>query len=450
MKDRWLEAFHEAVKTCDPTRAVAAYLAANPRSGREGSNTRVGGREPASNPDTRGRESASNPDTHGREPASNPDSNAGMRGRESATNHMRSSGSTSNPDMAGRTPASNPDMAGRKRASNPDMAGRERASNPDMAGRAPASNPDMPAAEVGIAIGKAALAMARGARVERGLIISPVDGEVPGWTTIVSSHPFPDERSIEAAKQARAIIESATTSVLALISGGASSLIEDPTVSLDDYIAQVRHAMARGDSIHALNRLRTSLSNVKGGKLVANCRAKITTLVISDVFGDDPRVIGSGPTIADDDSDVHVLLRMRAFAEAIAETLQMPLVEDPITGEHAVLDGPCVAWGEPALTLPDDHGIGGRMQQAALKFARRRQTALCLGSDGVDGPPPKDRPAPAGAFVDATTWDRIIAAGIDPEEALKRRDAGTALAKVGALIVTGPTGVNHADVMIVA
>jgi hydroxypyruvate reductase len=348
MKDRWLEAFHQAVETCDPTRAVEERLAANPISGHE-----------------------------------------------------------------------------------------------------PASNPDKPVAEVGLAIGKAALAMARGARVERGLIISPVDGDVPGWTTIRSSHPFPDERSIEAARQARALIESATTSVLALISGGASALIEDPTVPLDDYIAQVRQAMARGDSIHELNVLRTSLSKVKGGKLVEHCRAKVTTLVISDVFGDDPRVIGSGPTI-DDDSDVHVLLHMRAFAEAIAERLQMPLVEDPITGEHAVLDGPCVAWGEPALTLPDDHGIGGRMQQAALKFARRRQTALCLGSDGIDGPPPKDRPAPAGAFVDATTWDRIIAAGIDPEEALKRRDAGTALAKVGALIVTGPTGVNHADVMIVA
>lgn len=305
-------------------------------------------------------------------------------------------------------------------------------------------------AEVGIAIGKAALAMARGAKVERGLIVSPVDGHVPGWTTIVSSHPFPDARSIEAARRARAVVESAAHSVLALISGGASSLIEDPTVSLDDYVARVRAAMAAGASIHELNALRTSLSNVKGGKLVANCSARVTTLAISDVFGDDPRVIGSGPTVSPRHPDVRVILPMRAFAEAMSSRLQIPLIEAPIVGERVVLDGPCVAWGEPSSTIPDDHGEGGRMQQLALEFARRRKTALCLGTDGIDGPPPKDRPAPAGAFVDPTTWDRIIAAGIDPEQALARRDAGTALAKIGALVVTGPTGVNHADVIVVA
>jgi glycerate 2-kinase len=303
---------------------------------------------------------------------------------------------------------------------------------------------------VGLAIGKAALAMARGARVERGLIISPVDGHVPGWTTIVSSHPFPDSRSIAAARAARSLVESANRSVLALISGGASSLIEDPIGGLDEYVRRVREAMASGASIHELNALRTSMSTVKGGKLVARCRARVTTLVISDVLGDDPRVVGSGPTISGAHPDTHVILPMRAFAGAMARTLQLPLVEEPIVGGHAVLDGPCVAWGEPAITLPPDHGEGGRMQQVALEFARRRQTALCMGTDGSDGPPPAGRPAPAGAFVDHATWDRMIAAGIDPDRAIERRDAGTALAKVGALIVTGPTGVNHADVIVVA
>ena len=304
-------------------------------------------------------------------------------------------------------------------------------------------------AEVGLAIGKSALAMARGATVERGLIISPVDGTVPGWTTIVSAHPFPDARSVKAVRAAHAFIDDAK-SILALISGGASSLLEEPIVSLDAYVARVRAAMAAGATIHELNALRTSLSSVKGGKLVEHCRAHVTTLVISDVFGDDPRVVGSGPTISDRHPDARVILPMRAFADAMAASLQMRLVEEPIVGEHAVIDGPCVAWGEPSVTIPDDHGEGGRMQQVALKFARRRQTALCLGTDGIDGPPPKDRPAPAGAVVDTTTWDQIIAACIDPEQALARRDAGTALAKVGALVVTGPTGVNHADVIVVA
>jgi glycerate 2-kinase len=306
-------------------------------------------------------------------------------------------------------------------------------------------------AEVGIAIGKAALAMARGATVERGIIVSPVAGHVPGWTTIVSAHPFPDERSVAAAHAVRALVESAEDSVLALISGGASSLIEDPTVPLAEYVARVRAAMNAGATIYELNALRTQLSNVKGGKLIANVRARVTTLVASDVFGDALEVVGSGPTIVHG-SDAHLVIGMRAFAEAMRDALGLPLVELPYTGQvddvAASLHGACIAWGEPVLSIPGDHGEGGRAQQLALELAKRRVSALVLGTDGIDGPPPAHRPAPAGAIVDATTWERIRAAGIDPERALTHRDAGTALAAVGALIITGPTGVNHADICV--
>ena len=314
-----------------------------------------------------------------------------------------------------------------------------------------------PRAEVGIAIGKAALAMARGAQVERGLIVSPVDGHVPGWTTIVAAHPFPDERSVAAGRAVRALVESAMASVLALISGGASSLIEEPLVPLDAYVARVRAAMNAGATIHELNALRTSLSGIKGGKLVAHCRAPVTTLVASDVFGDALEVVGSGPTIAGRPGDhARLVLPMRAFAEAMRDALRLPLVEAPYTAHvdevAATLAPPCIAWGEPTLDVPADHGEGGRAQQLALLLARRfrgtAHTALVMGTDGVDGPPPAHRPAPAGALVDGATWDAIGHAGIDAERALARRDAGPALAAVGALVVTGPTGVNHADVCV--
>ncbi|HEY5938304.1 MAG TPA: MOFRL family protein, partial [Kofleriaceae bacterium] len=66
---------------------------------------------------------------------------------------------------------------------------------------------------------------------------------------------------------------------------------------------------------------------------------------------------------------------------------------------------------------------------------------------GSDGPAPAGWPTPAGAFVDGTTWDRI---GEDAAElAIVRCDAGTVLAAIDALVVTGPTGINHADVAIV-
>ncbi|MGH2899112.1 MAG: MOFRL family protein, partial [Solirubrobacteraceae bacterium] len=63
-------------------------------------------------------------------------------------------------------------------------------------------------------------------------------------------------------------------------------------------------------------------------------------------------------------------------------------------------------------------------------------------------PPPPGRPSPAGAWVDGATWEAIAAAGLDPTAALAACDAGTALAAVGALVVTGPSGINHADLVI--
>jgi len=111
-----------------------------------------------------------------------------------------------------------------------------------------------------------------------------------------------------------------------------------------------------------------------------------------------------------------------------------------------------IAGGEPTVALPAQPGWGGRAQHLALLLARRwigrpERAALVVGSDGIDGPGPN---APAGAFIDGTTWDAVYARGVDPVIALDRMDSGTALAAAGALVVTGPTGVNHADLVMVA
>jgi glycerate 2-kinase len=70
---------------------------------------------------------------------------------------------------------------------------------------------------------------------------------------------------------------------------------------------------------------------------------------------------------------------------------------------------------------------------------------MCVGSDGMDG-----ATGAAGAIVDGATWARLAAASVDGERALSMCDAGPALAAVDASLVTGPTGVNHADLMIIA
>jgi hydroxypyruvate reductase len=156
---------------------------------------------------------------------------------------------------------------------------------------------------------------------------------------------------------------------------------------------------------------------------------------------------------------------MAAFADAACEALAAAGVrarrlDPPLEGDVAEVArrlaaeaGPLVAWGEPTLRVPADHGDGGRAQQLALALARlvrgTPRALLVAGTDGADGPPPRDgRPTPAGAFVDGGTWDAIAAAGVDPDRALARCGAGPALAAAGALFVPGPTGVNHADVVI--
>ena len=102
------------------------------------------------------------------------------------------------------------------------------------------------------------------------------------------------------------------------------------------------------------------------------------------------------------------------------------------------------------MALGPSPGRGGRARHLALLLARAlsgdpRRVALVASSDGVDGTGPD-----AGAIIDGTTWARIIAAGIDPAQALIGRDTGTALTAIRAAFGDGPTGVNHADLVMVA
>jgi hydroxypyruvate reductase len=114
--------------------------------------------------------------------------------------------------------------------------------------------------------------------------------------------------------------------------------------------------------------------------------------------------------------------------------------------------------GEATVTLPTPHGAGGRAQQFALAAARELHrigaerdgeelaaVILAAGTDGRDGPTDA-----AGAIVDQATWARLLALGLDPGSALARADAYPALDAVGALLRTGPTGTNVADLVMVA
>jgi glycerate 2-kinase len=162
-----------------------------------------------------------------------------------------------------------------------------------------------------IAAGKAARPMmaafrdAPGLLVRHALAIGP-RGSADGLSQaewIEAGHPYPDARSLAAARRALEIatgVEPAGQLVL-LLSGGASALLAAPAagLTLDDKRQTIQRMMHAGADIHAVNTVRRHLSTVKGGRLAAACRGRTLTLAVSDVADDDLSVIGSGPGVPD-------------------------------------------------------------------------------------------------------------------------------------------------------
>lgn len=159
--------------------------------------------------------------------------------------------------------------------------------------------------------GKAAASMAR--EIERrwdgeldGLVVTRYGHGVPceRIRVVEAAHPVPDQAGADAAAE---ILQMATAlgeddHLIFLASGGASALLSMPLdgISLEDKQALNRALLASGADIHQMNAVRKHLSAIKGGRLAAACYpASSTTLLISDVPGDDPATVGSGPTVAD-------------------------------------------------------------------------------------------------------------------------------------------------------
>ncbi len=341
------------------------------------------------------------------------------------------------------------------------------------------------------AVGKAAHAMAdgavealaaRGVIVQGGLVVGPRGGRAgraataPGIEVRFASHPVPDDASESAGRALLALAAAVPASglLLALVSGGASALAAVPAggLPLAEKVARTTAVARAGASIRELNAVRVSLSAIKGGRLAAACAAPVVTVVCSDVVGDDPAVVGSGPTVgpaavgrSDDAVVVASGISSLAAAVAAAVTRRLPglvtVVDEAVEGEVEALaskvveairgaEGPStLIWaGEPTLCVPTTAGRGGRARHVAALVAGRLAerggwTLLAAGSDGVDGTADA-----AGAIVDGGTWARSAAAGVDADAALAGFDVGRALAAAGDAVVTGPTGVNHADLVV--
>ena len=323
---------------------------------------------------------------------------------------------------------------------------------------------------------------------------------------IEAAHPVPDANSERAARRVLEAVAGLGPDdlVLALMSGGASSLLELPApgLVLDDLIEVNRSLLACGAPIEEMNVVRKHLSAIKGGRLAAAAApARIVTLAISDVPGDDPATIGSGPTLPDPSTwdDVRALdrryglrlprlrgpetpkpseiapdLRMIATPamalDACAETARLhalsPLIlGDAIEGESREmgivmagiarsvrhghpLPAPCVllSGGEGTVSIgAGPAGRGGRNTEFLLSLAVALRGApgiwaLAGDTDGIDGA--QDA---AGALVAPDTLERARAAGLDPKAALYGHDSYALFDSTGDLIRTGPTLTNVND-----
>jgi hydroxypyruvate reductase len=320
------------------------------------------------------------------------------------------------------------------------------------------------------------------------------------------SHPVPDERGVRGATRIADIARGAGAGdlLICLISGGASALLPlpAPPVTLAEKQEVTRALLACGATIHQLNCVRKHISGIKGGRLAALAApARVLTLILSDVIGDDLDVIGSGPTVPDSSTALQAREILQQFgvwdhvpdsvrrvistgpetpkpgdpmfdvvenrivgsnrlaadaAVAKAESLgyRPRLISTTLQGEAreagtmlAQQAGSVIAGGETTVTLRGK-GKGGRNQEMVLAAAIALDGSpdvvfLSAGTDGTDGPTDA-----AGAFATGQTLARAKTLGLDARDYLDRNDSYNFFAPLDDLLVTGPTGTNVMDIQI--
>jgi glycerate 2-kinase len=374
-----------------------------------------------------------------------------------------------------------------------------------------------------IAVGKAAadmmrVAQSRSARPLEGLIVTryghlpPQGTNWPGVEVIEAGHPYPDERSVAAAGKVLGIARSLDVGdrLLLLLSGGGSALLAAPAagLTLDDKQGVTRALLQSGATIAEINCVRKHLSAIKGGRLaVAAGPAQVTTWIISDVPGDDPSYVSSGPTVADTTSlaeardiiveygvvvspqvaaaladpanetpaadalglagvETRVIARARDALVAAGERArelgyQVTDLGDQLQAEarhlgasHAALarrlakDGKpraILSGGETTVTVVNKAGRGGRNLEYLLGLAVALDGARGISALACDTDGIDGTEDAAGAIVTPDTLVRARELGLDPQRHLECNEAYLFFDKLGDLVITGPTLTNVND-----
>jgi len=328
-------------------------------------------------------------------------------------------------------------------------------------------------------VGKAAFSMAKecediiGKKIKGGFIVSTSQGSLKYLEHFTSTHPNVTTKSQEAASKLIDNVKKLKKDdyFIFLLSGGASAMIEKPIkgLSLEDFIKASSSLLTSGIDIKALNTIRKSISQVKGGKLADFIKANGKVLVLSDVIGDDLNIIGSAPM--NNGKFQHMLVGNNEIAlneakkfckkdyekvEIITTTLDYPskkaskfvtkLIKeyDKKYSSFVLLFG-----GETTTVVKSGGGYGGRNQELALRLLLENVvnediSILCAGSDGIDG-----RSDANGAFVTFKTIEKMNEMKLNPKEFLENSDSNTFFKKLGFDFVTGITGTNVMDFIII-
>ncbi|WP_026035324.1 glycerate kinase [Cupriavidus sp. BIS7] len=331
---------------------------------------------------------------------------------------------------------------------------------------------------------------------------------------VEAAHPVPDAAGHDAARRMLDLVSGLTDDdlVVSLVSGGGSSLLPLPLagISLEDKQAVNRALLKSGATITEMNCVRRHLSAIKGGRLAAACYpARVCNLLLSDVPGDDPIDIASGPTVADpttrhDALDIirrygldvpdHVL---RVLASDAAETVKpgdprlpridttliatprmaleaaaavardagfsVHLLGDAIEGEardvglvlggialeaagHQLFPTPCVLLSGGETTVTvRGKGRGGRNVEFLLALAMTLRGHAGIHALAGDTDGVDGQEEIAGAVITPDTLARAWALGIRPRDALANNDGHGFFGALGDAVVTGPTLTNVND-----
>ena len=240
-----------------------------------------------------------------------------------------------------------------------------------------------------IAAGKTSAAMARvaaqcfGPQIRVGLVVSATPAVVPlPFEVIVGGHPTPSPQSEAAGERALMIADSlsADETLLVLLSGGASALLAKPAdgITLEDKRRTTATLLQAGADIYALNVVRKHLSAIKGGQLAARAHGRLLAYAISDVVGDDPSVIGSGPTVPDPTTFADALEILRRFGGV--DAYPRAVVDRFARGvAGAVAETPKPA--DPRVARATTAIVGGRddaMTGSAIEATRRGYHVLTM------------------------------------------------------------------------